>query len=612
MSFKKDYINYVLHSVIQSDSVLYNSNPNLKKLLEKIISFEDFFKVTYIVGKTAGLDIVFKYLLYISDKIDKSQITVFNLKDNFEYDLNNLKKICSRVLIKQGAVPEVISEIESTEAEGIKDSIKIDVSENETAEAEIEDKINEQDENEEETGKETDEGLSLVEKSAQQADEEMFELDSINKSVESGEEDTEESPVIIDEEESAQEDKDEYETDEIILETGDSRDSEHEAADESYEQEDEEAEAKEAAEMDLAFEVRKPGFNDDEYEAESEPEPEKASEIYNRFENKYYEEIKILEKLFSNLERDIKNNRLKKIDDRTAKSFLEIAAISGGLSNIAKELSFDIISNIFYTINLFFGKSLNKESRLTLKNIQLLSESLNVVHTLIKGGNYLNYQEIVDNIENLKTELEKPEQQTVIREIKRSVPPEEKPAEIKEEKPVLAQERKKEITEEKIIEQKVIEEIKHVHEEEKKALEPAASNVRKEREPGETDSITFKMKYLVKEFEKQFAALENMKGEYSKYDALEKIDELNYYLRMIAKISAAVKLYDVLKLAEVSYVFLKYLKDYRMNLFDAEIKQIINYIIFTFKMLLTDRKPEDFNILVQYLNNPVKIFADSN
>jgi ribonuclease HIII len=81
---------------------------------------------------------------------------------------------------------------------------------------------------------------------------------------------------------------------------------------------------------------------------------------------------------------------------------------------------------------------------------------------------------------------------------------------------------------------------------------------------------------------------------------------------MIAKISAAVKLYDVLKLAEVSYVFLKYLKDYRMNLFDAEIKQIINYIIFTFKMLLTDRKPEDFNILVQYLNNPVKIFADSN
>ena len=44
---------------------------------------------------------------------------------------------------------------------------------------------------------------------------------------------------------------------------------------------------------------------------------------------------------------------------------------------------------------------------------------------------------------------------------------------------------------------------------------------------------------------------------------------------------------------------------------EPEIQQIIKYIIFTFKMLLTDRKPEDFNVLVRHLNNPVKIFADS-
>jgi len=119
------------------------------------------------------------------------------------------------------------------------------------------------------------------------------------------------------------------------------------------------------------------------------------------------------------------------------------------------------------------------------------------------------------------------------------------------------------------------------------------------------------MKYLVKEFEKTFRVIGELSGEYSRFDALEKVDDLNNALRLIAKIASSVKLRDVLKLAEVAYVFLKYVKDYRMDLLDPEIQQIVKYIIFTFKMLLTNRKPEDFNVLVQHLNNPVKIFTDS-
>jgi uncharacterized protein YpuA (DUF1002 family) len=115
----------------------------------------------------------------------------------------------------------------------------------------------------------------------------------------------------------------------------------------------------------------------------------------------------------------------------------------------------------------------------------------------------------------------------------------------------------------------------------------------------------------VKEFEKSFTSISSMEGEYSRFDALDKVNELNTALRLIAKISSSVKMNDVLKLAEVTYVFLKYLKDYRIDLMDPEIQQIVKYIIFTFKMLLTNRKPDDFNILVQHLNNPVKIFTDS-
>ena len=106
-------------------------------------------------------------------------------------------------------------------------------------------------------------------------------------------------------------------------------------------------------------------------------------------------------------------------------------------------------------------------------------------------------------------------------------------------------------------------------------------------------------------------SISSFKGEYSRFEALEKISELNHALRMIAKISSNIRMNDMLKLAEVTYVFMKYLKDYRMDLLDAEIQQIVKYVIFTFKMLLTNRKPDDFSVLVQHLNNPVKIFADS-
>ena len=158
-------------------------------------------------------------------------------------------------------------------------------------------------------------------------------------------------------------------------------------------------------------------------------------------------------------------------------------------------------------------------------------------------------------------------------------------------------------------------------EETRERIEPPAHELPREAEKykiegfpnrQDTPEAVFKIKYFVKEFEKTLLSIDNIKGEYSKFEALEKIDEMNNLLRLIAKISSSVKLNDVLKLSEVSYVFLKYLKDYRMDLLDPEIHRIIKYIISTFKMLLTEQKTEDFNKLVQYLNNPVKIFTDSN
>src|SRR4030095_17183260 len=98
MTFKKDYINYLLYSVVNSRTGEFRDNYRLKKLVDSIISIDDVMKITFLIGKTAGLELLFKYLLYISDKIDKSQVSIFNLKDNFEYDSRNLKKIINGIV----------------------------------------------------------------------------------------------------------------------------------------------------------------------------------------------------------------------------------------------------------------------------------------------------------------------------------------------------------------------------------------------------------------------------------------------------------------------------------------------------------------------------------
>jgi len=236
----------------------------------------------------------------------------------------------------------------------------------------------------------------------------------------------------------------------------------------------------------------------------------------------------------------------------------------------------------------------------------LLNSSLSLVNSLIKGGNYLNYDVIVDKIEQLKKEMLKQEEPA-----KEQQRPAEKIPEKEDEKKQGKSQKVKKKAEE-------APQSKEQPAAEKKEQEPEVQVISKTERirfaPARTpdiDTVIFKMKWIVKDFEREFLNLDKIKGEYSKFDILEKIDELNNYLRLIAKLALSVKALDVCKLSEVSYVFLKYLKDYRMDLLDPEIQQILKYMIFTFKMLLTDRRPEDFNVLVQYLNNPVKIFTDT-
>ncbi len=611
MTFKKDYINYLLYTVVNSPGSEFSENYRLRKLVDNIIAIDDVMKITYIVGKTAGLELLFKYLLYISDKIDKSQVTIFNLKDNFEYDKINISKICSKIEdYKSENVQEAIKSItdeskEKTPDESSAESIKITTGEDDNIQNLVE--MEEMDTVERDEDSE-DSGLTLIENADTYTGEaEVFELDSISQSVENSDKETE-SNVVSDnadessDDESEEETEDETETDETAKDEEDL--SEPEIMDEEIiasddNENDTENEnavtvltADEIEDLpEIEIEVHKPkGTSHDHLKEEPI-----TNEAYYKFETKFFEEVKILEILFATVSRDCIVSESGKQSEKCLQCLTEIIGITSELSNLSRQLSFDLIADIFLTMNIYFTKSISQPEILTGERIKLLDSSLALVNSLIKGEDYLNYDTIADKIEKLKQEITR---------------------EQKEESPAVEAEetRPAETTDdiEIIVNKPAVEaENEYGRSYEQDTIEYKPVMEKPELKKSQLETANFKLKYLIKEFEKSFLSINDLKGEYSKFEALERISDLNNALRLIAKISAAIRNSDTLKLAEVTYVFLKYVKDYRMDMQEPEIQQIIKYIIFTFKMLLTSRKPEDFNVLVQHLNNPVKIFADS-
>ena len=575
MKFKKDYINYLLYKTIYGSNGNFKNNIQLQNIANKIIAVEDEVKMTFLVGKTAGLEPLFKYLLYISDKIDKTQISIFNLKDNFEYDLKNLTKICKNISESAIHKPETKQVLKDTDITDTTEPIVTKAGIEETVSKTPDEDITEETE---ETP--SGEGMTLIENyDSLKSEGGVFSLDSINESVENSEEDESESSG-----EEVLEIVDEGKKEELIVSEESEEVFELESLNEAVEDSPVNiVEPEVIPETEIEIEVKKPVISES-YSSKEDPVKEESvtNEAYNNFETKFFEEVKILEKLLATVDRECRNRIDEKLTEKLLQSLTEIIEITSELSNLSRQLMFDLIADVFLTMNIYFTKAISSPELLESEKTKLFDSSLALVNSLIKGEDYLNYDTIVDKIEKLKKQLTGTKAEKFKEEEKElKIPPAEAETEKTKHTPY-----------------------KHSveYEQEQVILKPADPNI---------DSAVFKLKYLVKEFEKSFISTSGIKGEYGRFEAMDKINELNNSLRMIAKISSGVKLNDVLKLAEVTYVFLKYLKDYRIDLLDAEIQQIVKYIIFTFKMLLRNRKPDDFSVLVQHLNNPVKIFTDS-
>ncbi|MBE2227582.1 MAG: hypothetical protein IAE93_09580, partial [Ignavibacteria bacterium] len=302
MTFKKDYINYLLYTVVNSPGSEFKENYRLSKLVDSIIAIDDVMKVTFIVGKTAGLDLLFKYLLYISDKIDKSQVTIFNLKDNFDYDRINIAKICAKIdLYKSENVQEAIKEITEedkakTEDPLIektgdkKDTIKIDI----TDEGNVPNLI--EMDGEAVTAAEEDEsesGLTLIENTESYTGEaEVFELESLSESVENSDKLSELNNSAAEEEISGTENTDVINADEEagVISTEEIKETEEIIAEIEAENEiNDDTTAAEDELPEIEIEVHKPKGTSPEDEHVKEEAI--TNEAYYTFESRFFEEV---------------------------------------------------------------------------------------------------------------------------------------------------------------------------------------------------------------------------------------------------------------------------------------------------------------------------------
>ncbi|TRZ64836.1 hypothetical protein D4R20_02165 [bacterium] len=120
------------------------------------------------------------------------------------------------------------------------------------------------------------------------------------------------------------------------------------------------------------------------------------------------------------------------------------------------------------------------------------------------------------------------------------------------------------------------------------------------------------VKNNILEVEMIFKSIENIKGEFQSYEALRRLSHAFSHFKEIVNIANMLELRKLAQLAEASYIFVKFVQNYRLNPFEKEITDIFKYIVYNFKLIFLDKPTKDIDLFISYLNDPVKIFDNAN
>ena len=608
----KDYFVFVL-SKVKEDLCQNKNNVDLDKvcsLLSKLEESDNPERDIYLLTSVGGLESLGSYLLFVLKKIETGAINFENIIPNLQTDKNYIKKELINNFKIDELAPELVEEEKQEEEKEeskissviektgrqlfVKDNQfkvgKLDNelvteqfnesdfseligSDNMTGKKDYLEEVQFDDDSEEdivfnlpeniedisellhEEGEKIDrEKKKIIETDFEKEDKEIFEPAKEEK-----ETDKEEEITFVKEiEEKSKEDKEEEKiqeeiTREIISEEISKK-----------EEEEKEEELKQDIEVTGEDKIEKEKYAQilqEDKETAGTKEKRKASVVYMDFE---VELILRNESLNGKLKEILGFGKSREENEVEFENIaVEIIENSTYMEEYSRKMSFDVIAGLYEAIKLSFKSAIAKEFEVDKESAQLFRDAILLIESLIKGYDYEDYDKVIKGLDIMRKSISEKKQE------KRKI---------------------------KVLREKKIE------------IEEQISSKYKDESSREQ---LIKLKHNILEVEKTFNSLESIKGEYQVYEALRRLSSIFPHLKDIVSISKHLEQEKIAQLSEASYIFIKFLQNYRLDPFNKDAREILKYIIYNFKLIYLDKPTKDLDLLISYLNNPVKIFEQT-
>ncbi len=292
-----------------------------------------------------------------------------------------------------------------------------------------------------------------------------------------------------------------------------------------------------------------------------EIEQETTEEINNtefiKFEKEMYERNRTLNGLFDDLVLILDSAE----QDYEMKNAItdEIVSISASMKECSVKFSFEIISKV-YACLIFCQDKKFREISVTKENIETFRRALEGVEKLVKGDNITGFDETIKTLDELENDLND----------------------------LLA---KREEFEKKKFD---------FGEEERKIIEEFTDS-------GEREAYLALRERII-DTEGIFASITSGKNRIAPFEVLRRLSSSFAQFREIVNIARILEMHKMAQLAEASYIFVKFLQNYRMDPYQKEVSEVLQYIVYCCKLIYLDKPVKDLETFVSYLNDPVKIF----
>lgn len=241
-----------------------------------------------------------------------------------------------------------------------------------------------------------------------------------------------------------------------------------------------------------------------------------------------------------------------------------IISLAREVESYSTQMTFEVIPSLYLIIkDYFICYQLGFLQQLNVGDLKMFLSYLDLVETLIKGEDLSGFDNIIDSIEEFKKQI----------------------ACLKANQ----------------------EEIKETNLERNDYCELAEDCLNY----GEKESYR-KIRENILYIKSVFDSMEQIESKYKIYEGLTSLSKIFPQLKEMVVEAKQINQINIARLAEATYIFIKFIQNYRINPFEKEVIEVLKYIIYNFKSLYLNKQTEDLNLFIKYLNNPTKIFENND